>query len=235
MKNISKTASLAIATINEFRYNTDGKTLKLVNNMGNVLNIKFKKDSFFNFIRIDDKIKNKKGKKIEEYNKILKMLYRGNFDFLSKEDKKDIKEGCLKYFIINDTNALNIQSIINYNNKIFVVKEYNENYYVLELKEIKKERKYNRKTYNIKDVLTIDNLNSVINNYDSFVTFPIRSCTYVDENKTKNNFKKLPNEIIQKRIEDFKDFIYFDSNGNVREQNADLNASEFVKRVPTRK
>ena len=98
--------------------------------------------------------------------------------------------------------------------------------------------KYNsygfNKEYYIIDILKLEYLNDLINDDNTTVSFPISS-SYIDFNKNKKVKKKLNHIKVDKRIDDFKNLIYFDLNGNVRKQNKDINAYKFVKKVPIRK
>ena len=98
--------------------------------------------------------------------------------------------------------------------------------------------KYNshglNKEFFIIDILKLEYLNYLINDDNTTVSFPISS-SYIDFNKNKKVKKKLNHIKVDKRIDDFKNLIYFDLNGNVRKQNKGINAYKFVKKVPIRK
>ena len=235
MIEISDKSKVVVGSLIGYNKNYKNKTYRLVTNNLDVLNIKFPEVFYLNDIGLDDVFKDKKKNKIGNCYKIIECVYKGFLDYFDADRINEIEKQSKKWNLLYPLSVNNVHSIIENGDETYVIQKLPNDFYTV-IKLMK--NKYNsygfNKEYYIIDILKLEYLNDLINDDNTTVSFPISS-SYIDFNKNKKVKKKLNHIKVDKRIDDFKNLIYFDLNGNVRKQNKDINAYKFVKKVPIRK
>lgn len=235
MIEISDKSKVVVGSLIGYNKNYKNKTYRLVTNNLDVLNIKFPEVFYLNDIGLDDVFKDKKKNKIGNCYKIIECVYKGFLDYFDADRINEIEKQSKKWNLLYPLSVNNVHSIIENGDETYVIQKIPNDFYTV-IKLMK--NKYNshgfNKEYYIIDILKLEYLNDLINDDNTTVSFPISS-SYIDFNKNKKVKKKLNHIKVDKRIDDFKNLIYFDLNGNVRKQNKDINAYKFVKKVPIRK
>lgn len=235
MIEISDKSKIVVGSLIGYNKNYKNKTYRLVTNNLDVLNIKFPEVFYLNDIGLDDVFKDKKKNKIGNCYKIIECVYKGFLDYFDADRINEIEKQSKKWNLLYPLSVNNVHSIIENGDETYVIQKLPNDFYTV-IKLMK--NKYNsygfNKEYYIIDILKLEYLNDLINDDNTTVSFPISS-SYIDFNKNKKVKKKLNHIKVDKRIDDFKNLIYFDLNGNVRKQNKDINAYKFVKKVPIRK
>ncbi len=235
MIEISDKSKVVVGSLIGYNKNYKNKTYRLVTNNLDVLNIKFPEVFYLNDIGLDDVFKDKKKNKIGNCYKIIECVYKGFLDYFDADRINEIEKQSKKWNLLYPLSVNNVHSIIENGDETYVIQKLPNDFYTV-IKLMK--NKYNshglNKEFFIIDILKLEYLNDLINDDNTTVSFPISS-SYIDFNKNKKVKKKLNHIKVDKRIDDFKNLIYFDLNGNVRKQNKDINAYKFVKKVPIRK
>ncbi|HIU40574.1 MAG TPA: hypothetical protein IAB68_04675 [Candidatus Aphodocola excrementigallinarum] len=235
MIEISDKSKVVVGSLIGYNKNYKNKTYRLVTNNLDVLNIKFPEVFYLNDIGLDDVFKDKKKNKIGNCYKIIECVYKGFLDYFDADRINEIEKQSKKWNLLYPLSVNNVHSIIENGDETYVIQKIPNDFYTV-IKLMK--NKYNshglNKEFFIIDILKLEYLNDLINDDNTTVSFPISS-SYIDFNKNKKVKKKLNHIKVDKRIDDFKNLIYFDLNGNVRKQNKDINAYKFVKKVPIRK
>lgn len=235
MIEISDKSKVVVGSLISYNKNYKNKTYRLVTNNLDVLNIKFPEVFYLNDIGLDDVFKDKKKNKIGNCYKIIECVYKGFLDYFDADRINEIEKQSKKWNLLYPLSVNNVHSIIENGDETYVIQKLPNDFYTV-IKLMK--NKYNshglNKEFFIIDILKLEYLNDLINDDNTTVSFPISS-SYIDFNKNKKVKKKLNHIKVDKRIDDFKNLIYFDLNGNVRKQNKDINAYKFVKKVPIRK
>lgn len=235
MIEISDKSKVVVGSLIGYNKNYKNKTYRLVTNNLDVLNIKFPEVFYLNDIGLDDVFKDKKKNKIGNCYKIIECVYKGFLDYFDADRINEIEKQSKKWNLLYPLSVNNVHSIIENGDETYVIQKLPNDFYTV-IKLMK--NKYNSYGFNkeffIIDILELEYLNDLINDDNTTVSFPISS-SYIDFNKNKKVKKKLNHIKVDKRIDDFKNLIYFDLNGNVRKQNKDINAYKFVKKVPIRK
>lgn len=235
MIEISDKSKIVVGSLIGYNKNYKNKTYRLVTNNLDVLNIKFPEVFYLNDIGLDDVFKDKKKNKIGNCYKIIECVYKGFLDYFDADRINEIEKQSKKWNLLYPLSVNNVHSIIENGDETYVIQKLPNDFYTV-IKLMK--NKYNshglNKEFFIIDILKLEYLNDLINDDNTTVSFPISS-SYIDFNKNKKVKKKLNHIKVDKRIDDFKNLIYFDLNGNVRKQNKGINAYKFVKKVPIRK
>lgn len=235
MIEISDKSKVVVGSLIGYNKNYKNKTYRLVTNNLDVLNIKFPEVFYLNDIGLDDVFKDKKKNKIGNCYKIIECVYKGFLDYFDADRINEIEKQSKKWNLLYPLSVNNVHSIIENGDETYVIQKLPNDFYTV-IKLMK--NKYNshglNKEFFIIDILKLEYLNDLINDDNTTVSFPISS-SYIDFNKNKKVKKKLNHIKVDKRIDDFKNLIYFDLNGNVRKQNKGINAYKFVKKVPIRK
>lgn len=235
MIEISDKSKVVVGSLIGYNKNYKNKTYRLVTNNLDVLNIKFPEVFYLNDIGLDDVFKDKKKNKIGNCYKIIECVYKGFLDYFDADRINEIEKQSKKWNLLYPLSVNNVHSIIENGDETYVIQKLPNDFYTA-IKLMK--NKYNshglNKEFFIIDILKLEYLNDLINDDNTTVSFPISS-SYIDFNKNKKVKKKLNHIKVDKRIDDFKNLIYFDLNGNVRKQNKGINAYKFVKKVPIRK
>lgn len=235
MIEISDKSKVVVGSLIGYNKNYKNKTYRLVTNNLDVLNIKFPEVFYLNDIGLDDVFKDKKKNRIGNCYKIIECVYKGFLDYFDADRINEIEKQSKKWNLLYPLSVNNVHSIIENGDETYVIQKLPNDFYTV-IKLMK--NKYNshglNKEFFIIDILKLEYLNDLINDDNTTVSFPISS-SYIDFNKNKKVKKKLNHIKVDKRIDDFKNLIYFDLNGNVRKQNKDINAYKFVKKVPIRK
>ena len=235
MIEISDKSKVVVGSLIGYNKNYKNKTYRLVTNNLDVLNIKFPEVFYLNDIGLDDVFKDKKKNKIGNCYKIIECVYKGFLDYFDADRINEIEKQSKKWNLLYPLSVNNVHSIIENGDETYVIQKLPNDFYTV-IKLMK--NKYNshglNKEFFIIDILKLEYLNDLINDDNTTVSFPISS-SYIDFNKNKKVKKKLNHIKVDKRIDDFKNLIYFDLNGNVRKQNKDINAYKFVKKVQIRK
>lgn len=230
MIEISDKSKVVVGSLIGYNKNYKNKTYRLVTNNLDVLNIKFPEVFYLNDIGLDDVFKDKKKNKIGNCYKIIECVYKGFLDYFDADRINEIEKQSKKWNLLYPLSVNNVHSIIENGDETYVIQKLPNDFYTV-IKLMK--NKYNshglNKEFFIIDILKLEYLNDLINDDNTTVSFPISS-SYIDFNKNKKVKKKLNHIKVDKRIDDFKNLIYFDLNGNVRKQNKDINAYKFVKK-----
>ena len=235
MIEISDKSKVVVGSLIGYNKNYKNKTYRLVTNNLDVLDIKFPELLYLNDIGLDDVFKDKKKNKIGNCYKIMKCVYKGFLDYFDADRINEIEKRSKKWYLLDPLSVSNVHSIIENGDQTYIIQRLSNDFYTaIKLMENKYNSHGLNKEFFIIDILKLEYLNDLINDDNTTVSFPISS-SYIDFNKNKKVKKKLNHIKVDKRIDDFKNLIYFDLNGNVRKQNKDINAYKFVKKVPIRK
>lgn len=239
-KKMQKNAQKKIFnTLIYYNENFFKKEFRLYTNNDEVFSIKFPIIVFLDYIRKNKVFENKELYNINEIIKILdqeinKETPKSRLKIVNKKERRRIHTSCDKILGTNPITLNTTHSVIENGREAYIVqltddKELN----VFKLLGEKDNENSSYKKYIIIDIINTSLLKQLINDSNSYVSFPVKS-KYIDKSTEKEKVTgcKLTKEEAKKREIDFKELHYIDQNQNIRTEEVKISIHEYLKRTP---
>lgn len=212
MKKEKYLLELVLNAVKSYKKYFFDMTYKLYTNCNDEMDIVFPVNEFFNCLNIN------------------KLDYEDLKSYIKNADgniKIKIHDGCQKFAGICPLTTDFIHSIIDCNNKTYVITVSEKGITVLVLTKIFQEK--NKSKYIITKIEKRNFIREIINHRDSKIYFPTKSIvkSYNEEDIISQLSKKERKEKLLK----LKETIYYDKDGNVRNQNTRINPNFFIKKI----
>lgn len=149
---------------------------------------------------------------------------------LNSIEKTDISNSCKIFLNVEQLDLGIVHSIIELEDKLYMVLKTGRSRPILELVKSSYDEEKSVTTYNIIDIKKTSYLSELIKSKKASVSFPVTS-NYRDKDNIFISYI-LSDEYQKERMLDFKELLYVDKKGEVRDINSNPGYEEYLKRTP---
>lgn len=192
--------------------------------------VTFDPSTYLNLTCLKDVIKCKNKSIEKKLNNIFGMLIKGELDVNKNAFEKAIMNTSYISSLVNfDIN--HVHSFIEIDDKSYVLIKNNTSNIVVKVE--KKSEEDDLIHFKVKSVCNPKILNRelLMSEVEVDLPYKIEIIKYVDD-KMEKHTSKISKKVYEKRKDLFREYIYFDKDGNDRDENSIFEVKEFVERVP---